>query len=212
MLRVAARVGLDAGFEPPITLFAGGDPWFTNGTLLYSVVGDGGLRDIYLAEQVMPGSPFTNHQPFDAMNSPFDDRDPSACLDGTVSTVFLTSNRPGTAGVADLFWSRMDENGMWLPPEPVPGVNSASEEGNPHPTLDCSLLYFDVQVSGQYDLFVSARVDGGYGPPQPLEALNTTAWELSPSVTADGTTMVFSSNRNGGAGSTDLWTSRLVCP
>jgi len=212
VIRVAARAALDAGFEPPTTLFTGGDPWFTPGTLLYSLVGDGGVRDIYLAEQVMPGSPFMNHQPFEALNSAFDDRDPSACLDGVASVVFLASNRPGTSGAADLYWSRADENGVWLPPEPVPGVNSAAEEGNPHPSMDCSLLYFDVLVSGQYDLFVAARTDGGYGPAQPISALNTTALELSPGVSADGTTLVFSSNRSGGAGNTDLWTSQLVCP
>ena len=212
VIRVATRAALDAGFGSPTTLFTGGDPWFTPGTLLYSVVGDGGVRDIHLAQQVMPGSAFTDHQPFEPMNSPFDDRDPSACLEGAVSVVFLTSNRPGTAGVSDLYWSRSDENGGWLPPEPVPGVNTAVEEGNPHPTLDCSLLYFDVLVSGQYDLFVSARTDGGYGPAQPISALNTAAFELSPGVSTDGTTLVFSSNRGGGAGNTDLWTSQLVCP
>ena len=43
--------------------------------------------------------------------------------------------------------------------------------------------------------------------PAPLTCINSTSGDFHPSVSADGATLFFGSNRLGGAGGGDLWTT-----
>ena len=61
---------------------------------------------------------------------------------------------------------------------------------------------------GSCDLFESDWENGKWVEPQSLgTAINTAAWESQPTVSADEQTLIFSSNRKGGLGGSDLYKS-----
>jgi OmpA-OmpF porin, OOP family len=58
------------------------------------------------------------------------------------------------------------------------------------------------------DLYVSFKKDDGtYTRPAPITGLNTTSDESTPFIASDNKTIYFSSNRQGGLGSNDIWKS-----
>ena len=72
--------------------------------------------------------------------------------------------------------------------------------------------YFS-EVSGTetYDLYVShLKADGTWTRPMKLGNLNTDVNEMSPFLASDGITLYFSSNRNGGLGSNDIYVTRRL--
>jgi len=63
---------------------------------------------------------------------------------------------------------------------------------------------------GLLDIYVSEEIGdekGNFGPPRLVTELNTAASDYQPVLRKDGREMFFASNRPGGAGSVDLWTS-----
>jgi hypothetical protein len=58
------------------------------------------------------------------------------------------------------------------------------------------------------DLYTSSNSNGQWGKPEPMPIINSKSWESSASITEDGTLLVFSSDRPGGFGGTDLYYSR----
>lgn len=62
-----------------------------------------------------------------------------------------------------------------------------------------------------YELYVSHRKeDGTWTRPQKLGNLNTDKNEMSPFLASDGVTLYFSSDRNGGLGSNDIYVSKRL--
>ncbi|HLF34630.1 MAG TPA: OmpA family protein [Cyclobacteriaceae bacterium] len=57
------------------------------------------------------------------------------------------------------------------------------------------------------DLFITSYRRGGWTPPRILTISDPSAWDSSPSLSSDGRTLYFSSNRNGGFGGTDIYSS-----
>ena len=76
----------------------------------------------------------------DALNTPFDERDPSLSADGR--TLVFASDRIESLGGFDLFRS-VAEDGVWLDPEALSGVNGPTEERGPLLSRDGFTLYFD---------------------------------------------------------------------
>ncbi|MDF1800368.1 MAG: hypothetical protein P1V81_14415, partial [Planctomycetota bacterium] len=76
----------------------------------------------------------------DALNSPFDERDPALAVDGR--TLYFASERVGGVGGFDL-WRSFDEGLGWLPPRPLVGVNTGGDERGPLPSRDGFALLFD---------------------------------------------------------------------
>jgi len=68
--------------------------------------------------------------------------------------------------------------------------------------------FLSSRVSG--NLYLS-RISGGlWQDPEKIEVINTKSWESSASITEDGTMLVFSSDRPGGFGGTDLYMSKKM--
>lgn len=61
----------------------------------------------------------------------------------------------------------------------------------------------------EIDLFVSKLERGEWSEPERLAISDEDAWDSSPFLSADGQTLYFSSNREGGQGSNDIWYSVL---
>lgn len=76
------------------------------------------------------------------------------------------------------------------------------------PATDIHTLYFTSQASGDWDIYVLRRIEGGqWATPEPLEMINTTFDERFPYVTPDGQTLYFASNGHSGMGGYDLFKS-----
>lgn len=60
---------------------------------------------------------------------------------------------------------------------------------------------------GGFDIYTSTRdnVNQRWSPPVGVAALNTAFNDMQPSLSADGRTLIFTSNRDGGQGRTDIW-------
>ena len=89
------------------------------------------VLSLYLA--VFPPDGAAAVEPIEPLNSPWDERDPAITLDGLA--LAFASNRAGSEGGFDVYRS-VKERGEWLPPEPIPGINTAADERSPRPSRD----------------------------------------------------------------------------
>lgn len=136
---------------------------------------------------------------------------------GTPS-LFFGSNRPGGAGGFDVYISNLQANGSFGPGFLI------TELSSPHADFRVTVrpngleLYFDsarpgppgVVGIGLRDLWVSRRetVSTPWSIPVHVGSIvNSEFDDIFPALTSDGTTLIFSSDRPGGVGGTDLYLS-----
>lgn len=93
------------------------------------------------------------------VNTQYRETQPSISSDGR--TLFFSSDRPGGAGLHDIWFSKRNENDQWLPPENLGNtVNTRGIEMSPFIHPDNRSLYFSSDGHlglGGYDLFVSRK-------------------------------------------------------
>lgn len=144
------------------------------------------------------------------VNSPDDELEAQISADGL--TIIFRSNRPGGSGSWDLWMSQRAatdqqfENAVNL----GNGINNKSTESSPVLSQDGLTLIFHSAQSGKNrdDLWMSQRADRdapwgkriNLGP-----KVNSPSRENRPTLDADALTLVFSSNRPGGQGESDIW-------
>jgi hypothetical protein len=118
---------------------------------------------------------------------------------------------PNRRSHRDLGWFRAARTADgWGPLEPYP-----MPEGAVDATLaaDGETLYFtkatrDASGGQSFDLFTSRRTAGSWGAAETLgPVVDSPHNDETPTLSGDGHTLVFSSDRPGGAGYTDLWIS-----
>lgn len=177
-------------------------------------VGERGLGlDLWIADLVDGRA--VAPRPLSAVNSPSDDLAPAFSGD----RLWFASNRPGSAGGLDL-WTALYDRGAFGPPERVGGdLNSAADDTDPAPVPGSDVVVFasnrgKLGAYPDHDLFGARRIattDGALAfEVAPLTPLNSRFEEREPTFTADGRAVVFSSDREGGAGGFDLYRSGLV--
>ena len=83
----------------------------------------------------------------------------------------------------------------------------ASDDADPSLTSDRREIYFTSGRGGGNDIWKSTRpsVDAEWSPPIPVDELNTELSDHSPEVSLDGLSIIFATQRAGGAGKSDLW-------
>jgi hypothetical protein len=141
---------------------------------------------------------------FAEVNSSADDFCPSAHRNG--KDFLFVSSRGGGCGAADIYRTRLHATRGWAAPRNVGCVvNSAGDEASPYLLED--ELYFSSTRAGNGDIYVSAFDGESFGAPVPAPGLNTAANEFRPNLRRDGLEIFFDSNRAGGVGGLDLWTS-----
>jgi hypothetical protein len=138
-------------------------------------------------------------------------------------TLFVVSTRADGFGGQDIYVSHRDSvYDPWGPLQNVgPAVNSAGNEMCPTLTIDGHRLYFVSDRGGGYgmqDLYVSRRQnkrdDFRWGPPMNLGAgVNGPGNDYTPTLFEDEATgqvvLFFSSDRPGGMGNADIYSSVL---
>ncbi|MGS1319505.1 MULTISPECIES: TolB family protein [Stenotrophomonas] len=160
------------------------------------------LQIVGPAERFAPGVASTQYDEIRLTLSP----------DGNTA-LWFSRDRPGGPGGYDIWVSRHDGQ-RWRPATPVP-FNTAGRDFDPAFSADGRVVYFCSDRAGGQggdDLYrVSIGRDGRFGEPENLgPAVNSAADEFAPMLSPDGRTLLFSSDRAGGAGGHDLYSATMI--
>jgi Tol biopolymer transport system component len=146
----------------------------------------------------------------------FDDG-PTYFQDGKRGVLFFISDRPGGLGLRDLWTATHANGGAFSAPVNVAELNSGADDSRPSVRADGLELFVTSQRAGSVpqgvtpssDIWVSRRTATGAAWPALVNVaeLNSSATEAAPTLSRDGRIMIFTSNRPGGQGGLDLWTT-----
>jgi len=140
-----------------------------------------------------------------AMNSSGDDFAPMMLGNGRV--MYFTSNRDGSQAI----YSAVGSGSTWEQVQKAgPPLNLAKNEGGASITPDGYWMVFTAcnrdDSFGDCDLYIAEYIGGSWRNVRNLGPnVNSPEWDSQPTISADGLTIVFSSERPGGQGGTDLW-------
>lgn len=172
--------------------------------------GQGGI-DIWRATRATTeddwGEPVSLDPPINAGH----DSDTSISADGLL--LFFCSDRSGN----DDLWvsARATIQDNWGPPVKLdPPVNSPADESAPEISADGLTLWFSSNRAGGLggsDIWVSTRATVNDPWQEPVNAgslVNSPESDSHPTICQEGLTLLFSSERPGGYGHTDIWFTR----
>ena len=156
--------------------------------------------------------PPTNLGP--VVNSSNDDMAPSISSDGL--ELYFQSNRPGGAGLDDIWVSRRaTRDDPWGEPENIgPPVNTETWDYNPRISPDGLELYFAYGLDPQLAVTKRDTKDSPWGEPMNLgPVINSWSCQDGLWISSDGLVLIFSDfwgcdPRPGGLGETDIWLTR----
>lgn len=144
-------------------------------------------------------------------NSSADDFAPSPTRHGRV--LVISSERDGQQQIYSM---ERSSNG-WQSPSSVGGdVNDATHAGAASLLPDGQTMYFsafehDAGGNGRTDIYMAKRERNGWGSVLNLGGtVNSSAYDAQPAISPDGRTLIFTSDRPGGDGGTDLYISEWV--
>lgn len=142
---------------------------------------------------------------FVEVNSPANELCPMAHRNG--KTFLFVSARPGGCGGDDLYMTRLHATRGWAAPANLGcTVNSGDNEASPS-LLETELYFSSTRAGGVGDIYVSAFDGASFGAPVLAAGLNSAQDDHRPNLRRDGLEIFFDSNRPGGIGGLDLWTS-----
>jgi hypothetical protein len=97
----------------------------------------------------------------------------------------------------------------WKPPTRVDYRPTDPSDDDPSLTADLLELYFNSSRGGNADIWVMYRfsADGAWGMPTRVVELSGPGSEGTPEVSPDGLSIIWSSDRPGGLGSSDIWSA-----
>ncbi|MBU3700264.1 MAG: hypothetical protein FGM33_09720, partial [Candidatus Kapabacteria bacterium] len=142
-------------------------------------------------------------------NTEFDDFAPSITNHGKV--IIYSTDR---SGKGQRLMSMEQTNGAWSASRPLSGdVNDSEHSGVGALTPDGQSMIFsstnhDVQGSGRTDLYMARKRNGSWRDVTSLgSSVNSASYDAQPSLSSDGRTLYFVSDRPGGQGASDIYTS-----
>lgn len=142
---------------------------------------------------------------FTAVNTSANELCPMAHRNG--KTFMFVSNRPGGCGGDDLYMTRRHQTRGWAAAANLGcAVNSAANEASPS-LLETELYFSSTRAGGFGDIYVSPFDGVSFGAPALAPGLNSAQDDFRPNLRRDGLEIFFDSNRPGGIGGLDLWTS-----
>ena len=149
-------------------------------------------------------------------------------LSGNYNLLGFTSNRKESTGkeldnwtgmkFTDLFVSQLDRNGKWTKPvllDKSGNIDTKANEGAATSNNHFNALYFtrckkiDDKKTG-CQIYKSVRIGRSWGKPHlvRIQGIDSTMTVGQPTLSPDELTMIFSSDKKGTLGGTDLWITR----
>ncbi len=147
---------------------------------------------------------------------PTDDANPTVTPDG--NKIFFSSDRPDSDGKLDYdIWTSERVGNRWAPPRRLDTtINTPFDENSPYISQDGNTLYFasnGLGGFGGFDLFVSQYQDGVWTDPRNVgRPINSNADEIGAVWLKNDSLIYFSSNRNAGIGSYDIYWGLQAAP
>jgi len=141
----------------------------------------------------------------DFQPDPFEDDETGTTL------LFFASDRPGGAGLLDIYVSTLRPDGTFGPAATVAELNTPFFDQQPAIRRDGLELFFASNrpgTVGSIDLWVTTRASTANPWSTPVNLgpiVNTTTVDARPALSFDGTELYFQSLRPGGLGSFDLY-------
>lgn len=147
------------------------------------------------------------------VNTTSDEIAPQLSPDGSI--LYFTSRRAadgGDDGSDKLYAATLDGINVTTVQRVGTGLGRTLSEGAPSFDHASNRVYFSqCYVEGGYgdcDLYVADIVDGQWRNVRNLGGvINSKDWDCHPAISHDGTTLYFSSERDGGLGGADIWMS-----
>jgi OmpA-OmpF porin, OOP family len=170
---------------------------------------------LYVTTQTKTG--WTEPKDLESINNTIgpDDFLGGPCLSYDGNTLFFTSNRKGSVGGIDIWYSKKNGETWSAPKNMGKTINSAGYDGFASPSPDGKYLYFMRALNKEIptgqrccEIYVAKKQGNFYINPQPLPAPINTGCEGYPRIMADGKTLIFSSYRAAGKGGYDLFESK----
>jgi tetratricopeptide (TPR) repeat protein len=136
--------------------------------------------------------------------------EPSIFISANEQIKIISSEREGSYGGLDLFWSKKNENGQWEPFKNMgPKINTPFNEDSPFLSFNDSTLYFSStghNSMGDYDVFKSTLTDSGWTEPVNLGfPINSPSNDIFYFTNDTEDKAYFSSDRTGGYGKMDIY-------
>ena len=180
--------------------------------------GGAGNTDLYIATRTDTRDDFGWGTPTNifTINASSDEYGPSAFADaaGTL-TLFFTSNRPGGLGGFNIYSSVRGANGVFGDTTLVTELSSSADDTFPLVRKDGLAMFLASNrpgTLGGFDLWSATRSSTTARWSAPVNmgpVVNGTANEQRPTISSDGATIIFMSDRPGGFGGVDLYTTTL---
>ena len=173
-------------------------------TIYFTSKGADAGADLSMAVRASTSLPFGGETVL-AESTPSNDNDPMASADQR--SLWFHSNRNGTA---DIFVAtRATASGPFGAAATVPGIDQPmTNENHAYFRSAGSELWFISDRpggAGSFDIYVAKRTGSAFGAPLRVAELSSAAQDWQPQPSEDGLTILFASDRDGGAGKMDLW-------
>lgn len=138
-----------------------------------------------------------------------------AALSSDGQWLYFTSDRPGGIGKTDIWFCKKQSDGTWtMPVNCGASINTSEEEAFPQ-ISGSGILYYSSKGfpgMGGYDVFSARGTGTNWAKPLNLRyPVNSTSDDFY-LVTRDGSAGYFSSNREGGKGSDDIYSFKYLQP
>jgi Tol biopolymer transport system component len=162
-----------------------------------------GGYDLFLATRARQDAMFANVMPVTGVNTSASERRAVLSGDG----LYLYSTTGTTPNYQISVAQRATSAGAFGPLAVAAAVNSTSNDEITAVIPDHRALYLHSNRGGNYDIYRAPRVNNQLGTPLPVTGLtlNTASSEHTAAVTPDELTLLFSSDRAGGVGATDIY-------
>jgi Tol biopolymer transport system component len=157
----------------------------------------GAATRLMRATRATTTSPFGAPEVLGKPSSTSDDHDPAVAADGL--SLWFHSSRSGNP---DIYTSTLGGADFGAA-APVTAVNTDAGEAHAYFWFGGSQLWFSSDRGKSWDLYTATGK--GFGPPKKVTELSSPDDDWQPMITEDGLTVVFASNRDGGAGRYDLY-------
>ncbi|MFN2441825.1 MAG: hypothetical protein ABR517_03985 [Thermoanaerobaculia bacterium] len=176
-----------------------------------------GFLDLYVTQRASKNDPWGEPKSLGpSINTAGYDHLPYLTPDG--HTMIFTSDRAGGPGFNDLYMSvrknAADDFG-WEVPVLIAELSTPHDEYGPWGFVDPATgrlnLYFGSDRPGgpgSYDIYESTlQANGQFSSPTVVQELSTSNGDVMPTFRQDGLELYLTSNRAGGLGSVDIWSS-----